>query len=222
MCGKCVLGGLFYRQLDEKERRNRWCCANESVGVGGKGTDVTLYEEINSKHLKKKNSGRGGGRRNLHRCIWSSREDLRALLGVRMQVAVFWSITWLQWGTQILMVYLFPVLQSQRPWLQVKDRCSSWNLCLLSPVRPVLKTEFIFTSCSLQTLLCSCATPVEFHPTSSSFLVICKGVHIWNDAQVTSGPHRVNQNTEVISWMSSFWCNLIAKNYLMDFFKIWV
>lgn len=54
------------------------------------------------------------------------------------------------------------------------------------------------------TLLCSCATAVEFHPTSSSFLVIGKGVHIWNDAQVTSGPRRVNQNTEVISWMSLF------------------
>lgn len=86
------------------------------------------------------------------------------------------------------------------------------------PGRPVLRTEFIFTSHSQLTLLCSCPTAVEFPPTSSSFSEAGKLVYIWNGVPVTSGPHRISQNIEVITWMNLFWCNAIAENYLMDFF----
>lgn len=82
----------------------------------------------------------------------------------------------------------------------------------------MLKREFIFTSCSQPPLLCSCGTAVEFHPTSSNFSVIGILVYIWNDVHMTSGPHRINQNIEVIIWMSSFWCNSFAENYLMAIF----
>lgn len=45
----------FYRQLHERERRNKISFANESVRVGGKVTDAVLDEEnILQTHEKEK------------------------------------------------------------------------------------------------------------------------------------------------------------------------
>lgn len=49
----------FYRQLHERERRNRLSFASESVKVGGKVTDAVLDEEniLQTHEKEKKNLG---------------------------------------------------------------------------------------------------------------------------------------------------------------------
>lgn len=63
----------FYRQLHERERRNKISFANESVRVGGKVTDAVLDEEnilqTHEKEKKKKSGGISVG------CTWSSQEN---------------------------------------------------------------------------------------------------------------------------------------------------
>ena len=50
----------FYRQLHERERRNKISFANESVRVGGKVTDAVLDEEnILHTHEKEKKKNLG-------------------------------------------------------------------------------------------------------------------------------------------------------------------
>lgn len=67
---KSVWGGLFYRRLQEKERRDRSGCASASTEAGGKGTDVMSYEKTGSRHLQKEQKTRAGGPGG---CVWSSR-----------------------------------------------------------------------------------------------------------------------------------------------------
>ena len=62
----------FYRQLHERERRNKISFANESVRVGGKVTDAVLDEEniLQTHEKEKKKSGRISVG-----CTWSSQEN---------------------------------------------------------------------------------------------------------------------------------------------------